>query len=123
MNCKFCNAELAEGMTLCEACGKDNAEEIVAEEMTEEIAAEISEEELAQAAEEAGEVGRISAYHLSDREVLSIDYAGRFEVRMPYDADYDYMLAYLEIVMGQLSSNETGIIDLTVPGEAHVITE
>ena len=78
---------------------------------------------LLKAAEEAGEVGRISAYHLSDREVLSIDYAGRFEVRMPYDADYDYMLAYLEIVMGQLSSNETGIIDLTVPGEAHVITE
>ena len=65
MNCKFCNAELNEGVTLCEACGKDNAEEIVAEEtvveqiaaeeMTEEIAAQISEEELAQMAEEAGQ--------------------------------------------------------------------
>lgn len=68
MNCKFCGAELAEDMTLCEACGKDNAEEIVAEEvmaeevvaeelvaekMTAEIAAEISEEELARLAEEA----------------------------------------------------------------------
>lgn len=61
MNCKFCNAELSEGVTLCEACGKDNAEEIVAEEvmevtsaeMTEEASVEISEEELAELAEEA----------------------------------------------------------------------
>ena len=78
---------------------------------------------LLKAAEEAGEVGRISAYHLGDRETLSIDYAGRFQVRMPYDADYDYMLLYLKMVMAQLSSNERGIIDLTVPGEAHVITD
>ena len=78
---------------------------------------------LLKAAEAANEVGRISRYDLSDREVLSIDYAGRFQVRMPYDADYDYMLVYLTMVMEQLSRNETGIIDLTVPGEAHVITE
>ena len=26
MNCKFCNAELEEGVTLCPECGKDNAE-------------------------------------------------------------------------------------------------
>ena len=28
MNCKFCNAEMEEGVTLCPACGKDNMEEI-----------------------------------------------------------------------------------------------
>jgi dihydroxyacid dehydratase/phosphogluconate dehydratase len=47
MNCKFCNAELPEGLALCPACGKDNAEEIVTEEIAEEVSEEISEEELA----------------------------------------------------------------------------
>lgn len=59
MNCKFCNAELDEGLTLCPACGKDNAEELVTEEIaekieTEEIAEMTSEEmETEEAAEEA----------------------------------------------------------------------
>ncbi len=74
------------------------------------------------AADAAGEVGRISAYHLDKAAYLAVDYAGRFEVRMPYEADYSYMLAYLARVMEQLGSNETGIIDLTIRGEAHVIT-
>ena len=58
MNCKFCNAELEEGVTLCPACGQENAEEIietVAEELPlevaeEEIPQEFTEEELAEAA-------------------------------------------------------------------------
>ena len=29
MNCKFCQAELEEGVTLCPACGKDNSQEAV----------------------------------------------------------------------------------------------
>ena len=78
---------------------------------------------LLKAAESAGEVGRISGYHLEEKNVLSIDYAGRFEVRMPYGADYTYMLTYLGMVMAQLDSGETGIIDLTIPGEAHVIAD
>lgn len=58
MNCKFCNAEMDEGLTLCPACGKDNAEEIVTEEIVteetqEEVVEEISEEELTVLAEEA----------------------------------------------------------------------
>ena len=39
---------------------------------------------------------------------------------MPYGADYTYMLTYLGMVIAQLDSGETGIIDLTIPGEAHV---
>ena len=31
MNCKFCNAELPEEVSLCPACGKDNAEEMMEE--------------------------------------------------------------------------------------------
>ena len=60
--------------------------------------------------------------NLEQEKVLSMDYAGRFEVKMPYKADYTYMLTYLDVVMTQLESNEPGVIDLTVEGEAHVIT-
>ena len=48
MNCKFCNAELEEGITLCPACGQENAEEVL--ETEEEISQEITEEELEEAA-------------------------------------------------------------------------
>ena len=46
MNCKFCNAEMEEGVTLCPACGKENAEEVTetAEEVTE-TADEVTEAE------------------------------------------------------------------------------
>ena len=41
MNCKFCSTELPEEVTLCPACGKENMEEIPAEEIpTEENSAE-----------------------------------------------------------------------------------
>ena len=64
MNCKFCNAELEEGLTLCPACGQENAEEVVetiAEELpleaaeAEELPQEFTEEELAEAAMAATE--------------------------------------------------------------------
>ena len=77
---------------------------------------------LLNAAEESGVMGKISSYDLSQEKVLSMDYAGRFEVQMPYKADYGYLLTYLDVVLAQLESNETGIIDFTVEGEAHVIT-
>lgn len=55
MNCKFCNAELPEEVTLCPECGKENLEEMeeVAEEMTE--AEEIAEEAIAEDAEEVAD--------------------------------------------------------------------
>ena len=50
MNCKFCGAELAEDMTLCPSCGKDNAVEEAPEET---LAAEETAAEEVVAAEEA----------------------------------------------------------------------
>ena len=44
MKCKYCQAELEEGVTLCPACGKDNAEETVTEQPVEETAEEKVEE-------------------------------------------------------------------------------
>ena len=69
MNCKFCNAELPEEVTLCPACGKENAEEVTpevsaveneeiveaAEEVTEEATEEIIEESTEELTEESSE--------------------------------------------------------------------
>lgn len=59
MNCKFCNAEMEEGITLCPACGKDNLEEAAEKaEMPMEAATEAQEEDVvdtASVAEEAAE--------------------------------------------------------------------
>ena len=62
MNCKFCNAELPEEVTLCPACGKENAEEVTQEvcteemeEATESIAEEVTEETAEETTEETAE--------------------------------------------------------------------
>ena len=61
MNCKFCNAEMEEGVTLCPVCGKENLEDVtdtpeeIAEEVLEAPAVEeaVTEETADEAAEEA----------------------------------------------------------------------
>lgn len=58
---------------------------------------------------------------LSDSDLLDIEYAGRFTVRIPYGADYMYKLRMLQVVVEQLESNEMGTIDLTMDGKAHFI--
>ena len=54
MNCKFCQAELEEGVTLCPACGQENQpeEELPVAEVTEEAAAEDTVGEVTEAVEE-----------------------------------------------------------------------
>ena len=51
MNCKFCNEELPENVTLCPACGGENLEEET-ETVVEEMTAEPSEEVTGEASEE-----------------------------------------------------------------------
>ena len=58
MNCKFCNAELEEGITLCPQCGKENMEEVTeatAQEETVEVIAETAEGVLEEAVETSEE--------------------------------------------------------------------
>ena len=55
MNCKFCNEPLPEEVTLCPACGKENAEEVTVPE-TEETVLEATEETPEETAEETVEV-------------------------------------------------------------------
>ena len=68
--------------------------------------------ELLAALEEAGVLEQVDAIHLGDLSTLSMDYAGRFTVEMPYGADYAYKLRALEVVIGKLETNQTGTIQL-----------
>lgn len=55
MNCKFCNGELPEDVTLCPACGQENAQEMAEDPIAEETVAETAEEMVEETAEEVTE--------------------------------------------------------------------
>ena len=71
------------------------------------------------ALESAELTGDVRAIHLGDPTVLSMDYTERFTVEMPYGADYPRLLRYLTLVIDELETNLTGVIDLTRDGEPH----
>ena len=65
------------------------------------------------ALESAELTGDVRAIHLGDPTVLTMDYTERFSVEMPYSADYPRLLRYLTLVIEELETNLTGVIDLT----------
>lgn len=71
-------------------------------------------EALLHALEDAGMLDQVDGIHLDDLSFLSMDYAGRFTVKMPYGADYAYKLQYLELTLAdeKIQDNMTGTIDL-----------
>ncbi len=71
------------------------------------------------ALESAELTGDVRAIHLGDPTVLSMDYTESFTVEMPYGADYPRLLRYLTLVIEELETNLTGVIDLTRDGEPH----
>ena len=71
------------------------------------------------ALESAELTGDVRAIHLGDPTVLSMDYTVSFTVEMPYGADYPRLLRYLTLVIEELETNLTGVIDLTRDGEPH----
>ncbi|MGM9662965.1 MAG: cell division protein FtsQ/DivIB [Oscillospiraceae bacterium] len=65
-------------------------------------------------------LGSVQAIHLGESDMLTMEYAGRFRVCLPWGADYGYKLRELEAVIARLEANETGTIEmLREDGEVH----
>ena len=56
----------------------------------------------------------------SDHEILVVQYDGRFDVELYYDADIDFKLDCLRAAVNELEPNETGTIRMTMKDENEV---
>ncbi len=78
--------------------------------------------DLLAALKDAEMLDQVDAIHLGDISLLTMDYAGRFSVELPYGADYDFKLRALQVVVDTLETNQTGVIQLTrEDGAVHFI--
>lgn len=71
--------------------------------------------------EEKGMLAEMKGIHMGDGAFITMDYADRFTVKFAWDADFDYKLQNLQVVISKLEVNETGVIDLTRDGVANFI--
>lgn len=79
--------------------------------------------ELLLGAEKKSMLSHVEAVDLGDDSCLQFSYAGRFTVKLPWDADIAYKLESLATVVNYLELNETGVINLTTDGKASFIPE
>lgn len=78
---------------------------------------------LMQALDERGMGGDVTLIDMSDPAQLTLGYLGRFNVYLPWDADYGYKLDYLLAVVEKLEANEKGVINMMQEGKARFIPE
>lgn len=76
---------------------------------------------LLQDANSMGIAQNIISIDLSDDTALHFAYLGRFEVKMPWNADIAYKLKSLAATVDYLEDNETGEINLLVDGQSRFI--
>lgn len=71
--------------------------------------------DLMRALEDQGLLDQVGSISLEDTTVLTMDYAQRFTVKMPYGADYDRKLRFLKgaLESGAIQSNQKGILEMT----------
>ena len=79
--------------------------------------------ELLQALEKENMLPLIRQIRMGGSSRITLTYEERFAGYLPWDGDMEYLVRYLAAVVDKLEANETGIIDLTQPGEAHFIPE
>ena len=70
-----------------------------------------------------GMLGDVQQIHLEDPRVITLRYLDRFQVELPWNADFDYKLDFLMAVVEKLEDYEKGTLKLTEDGEAHFIME
>lgn len=78
---------------------------------------------LLEALEKNGALSQTDSIDCGDPKTLVLHYGGRFQVELPYDADFDFKIAGLvEIVTNYLEPNETGILRMTYDNnDVHLI--
>ena len=80
--------------------------------------------DLIAALESANMIDQATAIHMEDLAFVTMDYAGRFRVEIPYGADYPRKLRALQAVIDNLETNQTGTVQLTWDnGEVHFIED
>lgn len=65
-------------------------------------------------------LGRADSLDLSEENKVILNYDGRFQVEMFYDADFSFKLSCLEGIVEKLEPNERGIIRMTMDDENEV---
>lgn len=76
--------------------------------------------ELVAKLDERGMLEKTQSIDASDHEILVLQYDGRFDVELYYDADLDFKLDCLRAAVGELEPNETGIIRMTMKDDNEV---
>lgn len=79
---------------------------------------------MVQTADSFGMLADIGSIDLSNAESITFTYLGRFTVRLPWDAEPDYIFRNVRDVANRLESNQTGEINymlLKSKGETHFI--
>jgi len=68
-----------------------------------------------------GMLADVQEIHLEKSEYISIRYLDRFDVEVPWGADFDYKLNFLAAVVAKLEDYETGTLKMMTDGEARLI--
>lgn len=76
--------------------------------------------ELLGALEERDMLNRADSVSAGDADHLTLEYDGRFQVEMHYDADFAYKLNCLAAAIAELEPNESGIIRMTMKDDNEV---
>ena len=63
----------------------------------------------------------VQEIHLENSEYITVRYLDRFDVEIPWDADFDYKFDFLAAVVAKLENYETGTLKMMTDGEARLI--
>lgn len=77
-------------------------------------------EELLAVLEDWQIISRTSTLDMTGRDVMALDYDGRFRVEMYYGADYNFKILCLMEAVNKLQPNEKGIIRMTMKDDNEI---